>query len=272
VLAAITRGSGSDLSIIVSEVSAPWATDVDSRHTKVTVTGASGDPVTVTISHEGRNILSFADVQPGQPVDFRIFKDFAAGEWSATVTSGGREATARIPVALHWAPMPGGTRTFERCSVVRWYAAPLPDVGGGVPITTDIQNALGELGRATGLSFTEVEDEALADLTYSWSSTGTVWKSGVGGMRTLAEGRRQGYVKLNEQNEWITRPGFEFRDGKPGRGVLILHETSHALGLGHVDDSSQIMNPTPIGEGVSRLGAGDLAGLAWLYHPQECVE
>lgn len=268
--AAIVHQASPHLTIYVQGVSAPWASDGDSRHTKVAVKDTSDKPVAVTVWHDGRNVLSFPEVQPGQIVDFRIFKDFAQGSWVVKASEGSNHVSVAIPVAMRWAPMPGADPTFEPCQIVRWHLDPTQEPSNGALIRSDIQAALGEIALATGLTFTEVSDQAAADLTYGWTMTGTEWKAGVAGMRTLPDGRRLGYVKLNADDQWLTRPGFDFVGGKPGRGVLILHETGHALGLGHVNDISQIMNPTPVGEGVSHLGDGDRAGLAWMYRPETC--
>lgn len=44
--------------------------------------------------------------------------------------------------------------------------------------------------------------------------------------------------------------------------AALVHELAHLVGLAHVDDASQVMNP--VGGGVTDLGAGDRAGLARL--------
>ena len=57
------------------------------------------------------------------------------------------------------------------------------------------------------------------------------------------------------------------------RGVM-LHELAHVVGLGHVDDRGQLMNPVQYGRGVTELQKGDLKGLQALgngkcYQPIE---
>jgi hypothetical protein len=44
------------------------------------------------------------------------------------------------------------------------------------------------------------------------------------------------------------------------RGDIVLHELGHAMGLGHVDSTKQIMYPM-VTSGLARLGKGDLNGL-----------
>ena len=44
-----------------------------------------------------------------------------------------------------------------------------------------------------------------------------------------------------------------------------LHELAHLAGLGHVDDSSQLVNPTDGPTGPIGYAAGDLHGLTLIY-------
>jgi hypothetical protein len=50
-------------------------------------------------------------------------------------------------------------------------------------------------------------------------------------------------------------------------GALLLHEGGHAVGLAHVDDPTQAMNPQLVPDRPARWGAGDRAGLALLGGP-----
>jgi predicted Zn-dependent protease len=52
------------------------------------------------------------------------------------------------------------------------------------------------------------------------------------------------------------------RAGAPEYVPVLRHELGHLVGLGHVDDATQLMSPT-IGE-PQTFQSGDLAGLAKL--------
>jgi hypothetical protein len=52
--------------------------------------------------------------------------------------------------------------------------------------------------------------------------------------------------------------------------TVILHELSHAMGLGHASSSRQLMFPT-IQPGLTDLQSGDLAGLARVGRTQGCI-
>ncbi len=49
--------------------------------------------------------------------------------------------------------------------------------------------------------------------------------------------------------------------GDAAMRAVMLHELAHLVGLGHVDDPGQLMNPVQYGRQVTTLQEGDLAGL-----------
>jgi Matrixin len=53
--------------------------------------------------------------------------------------------------------------------------------------------------------------------------------------------------------------------------AVMLHELAHVVGLGHVDDRGQLMNPVQYGREVTELQDGDIAGLRALGKG-ECYE
>jgi Matrixin len=54
-------------------------------------------------------------------------------------------------------------------------------------------------------------------------------------------------------------------------GVLFLHELGHLVGLGHVTNSAEIMNPVIVKTKTAEYGPGDLAGLRRLGMASGCL-
>lgn len=61
-------------------------------------------------------------------------------------------------------------------------------------------------------------------------------------------------------------PGF---DQYGEQGLVVLHELSHVMGLGHVKRWGELMEPS--GGGVTNFGPGDLEGLKLLGRSQGCL-
>lgn len=75
-----------------------------------------------------------------------------------------------------------------------------------------------------------------------------------------------GQVLFNSDKTLL--PGFD--DRHASWGAVVVHELAHLVGLDHVADARQLMNPTP-GFGPVELGAGDRAGLAAVGADGGCV-
>lgn len=56
-----------------------------------------------------------------------------------------------------------------------------------------------------------------------------------------------------------------------GAGPVLLHELAHAVGLGHVNDPAQLMNPSTSSSGPTTYSGGDLAGLWQLGASAGCL-
>ena len=73
-----------------------------------------------------------------------------------------------------------------------------------------------------------------------------------------------GWIAVNADDP--NPPGFDL----PGQqGPVLLHELGHLMGLGHVQEIGEIMQPS--GGGVVDLGPGDLEGLHQLGASGGCV-
>ena len=77
-----------------------------------------------------------------------------------------------------------------------------------------------------------------------------------------------GSVVINAQYNAVLPGGFATVRGG-ARGGVLLHELGHVLGLDHVTDTTQEMNPTAIDR--SSYGNGDVAGLRKLGVSAGCI-
>ncbi len=84
----------------------------------------------------------------------------------------------------------------------------------------------------------------------------------------LADGRERvyvsGWVILNAQDP--NEPGFSYYGDQ---GLVVQHELSHVMGLGHVKEWGELMEGS--GGGVTDFGPGDMEGLRLLGRSQGCL-
>jgi len=79
---------------------------------------------------------------------------------------------------------------------------------------------------------------------------------------------KRGFVVVDPAGAVDYAPGFG-----PGqsRGVLLMHELGHAVGLGHVDNRRDVMFPVITSSSRAQWGPGDLAGLARVGKSAGCI-
>jgi hypothetical protein len=109
------------------------------------------------------------------------------------------------------------------------------------------------------------------------TNSGSGYGSGVGGwmMRawTDAKGNWQaaigrGFVVINSGHNGIYRAGY---GAGMTRGALLLHEIGHAVGLGHVGTTRELMYPTMLNRTYSMYKDGDRTGLRKVGRSLGCI-
>ncbi len=172
---------------------------------------------------------------------------------------------------------PGAKYSFERC------------VSGGTPIgwprcsqvtysvdatsappgyQPDIRQAIKAVAAATGLRLVPVAHGA--DIRISWDPSlynpvpGSSGEAGETDYRTSS-----GFSGVHVELATVRISSHLATGASPGLGEVpvVLHELGHAVGLGHYS-GPVVMNP--VDRGFTGYQAGDLAGLAVLYHPATC--
>jgi hypothetical protein len=180
---------------------------------------------------------------------------------------------------------------WNPCAPVPWTFNPKGAPAGGLAA---VRAAFAELSRQTGLTFahqgTTAEVPASGYLRQGWKSFRPLlvgWtsaaesdllagrsRSTVGMARVLWTGSYDGRGANRTQ---IASGVVAFNTATTAKATgsgswytYALHELGHAVGLGHVDDAKQIMNPT-ISSSLSTYGTGDVLGLRGVGRSAGCL-
>ncbi len=168
----------------------------------------------------------------------------------------------------------GGSRVarWDPCNSITW------SVTGASPYAdaqADLATSFARISAATGLSFVQVTDPAASTFDVAWTNAAAEPRLagsvvGLGGFTSYSQlvGPSEvvsGYVLLD--NEHALSGGFSSLGASWGK--VMMHEMSHAVGLGHAAGAEQIMYPTVV-PSPAEFGAGDLTGLTAVGAAQGC--
>jgi hypothetical protein len=153
----------------------------------------------------------------------------------------------------------------ERCSALTVEIDP-----ADAPATwrADTADALGQLGRATGLHV-ETTASTDADVTIAWAATlpaGGPDGADAAGVTHVGFRSGPGGASMTAAHIWI-KAGVTAGETPGGEVPVLLHELGHAVGMGHYP-GPDVMDP--VDQGYGAYQPGDAAGLAALYQPLSC--
>lgn len=260
-----------------STLVAPWGERPNERTLVIDVRGPDQAPVQVQVLRNGAVVKDFGPLVGRTSLSLKIPKGKASGQWQVRSTSQGIERLHDLTIANRWStllPVSFGLARFPACSTVTWSYDPKGTPAKVSGMEQDIAAAFGRLSGPTGLTFVQVPADA--NLVINWGDLGARGADGRGGGTLSVVNGQPSYhasVVLNTRSDWVRYPGFgrvAGWGGTPARGQLLLHEISHALGLGHVDDNRQLMYPVASRHSPTTLSSGDRAGLQYLYQPASC--
>jgi hypothetical protein len=247
---------------LVHDVVFPDASDAGLADIRVRV--SSGTTAYRVTLNRGDAVLQTQRVASSGGVAVLEAESLAEGRYVVSVTRGAASVALQVMIRRGWAPIHADQPSWARCRTIKWsYDSGRAPANGDRYMLRDVNAVLSTLKTATGLQFTRVSSGGV--LAYKWGDTGGA--DGVGGVEwTNGPGTvTRGTVTLSPSSSWARTPG------PAERQVLLLHETAHAIGLGHVTNSRSLMSPT-YRPGLTRaaLGAGELRALRTIYRPTSC--
>jgi len=267
-----------------------WFKDDKSRRVWLHVDGVSPDDTTVSamvVGAKGRSAgrVNLSKDNGTVTVPYKVAMKLTSGMQFRLMRDGAVLDRMTVKVQRGWAPINGDgfdtnggwssptSTIMERCSVVTWaYSTKGEPSSNRSSVTGDVQGALKDLAKYSGLEFRQVKDPKAALLRIEWDkSIGEFGPAGYGGPvyrggQGTSDGVWGGRVQLNPKSDWAAG---QYGSRLP-RMLLVQHEIAHAMSLGHVvgDDHSRMAPITTI-PGTS-LDKGTIRGLKTLYQPQSC--
>lgn len=241
----------------------------------LTVGNDTEEIATATLLTNGGGVFDEVAIEPGTEATLRAprtgIKRTTMFTLTAKTASG---VTMSVPVTIGrgWSTLGYGDDSipFAPCASLTWAYRPKGQPGNAKLIAKDIEGALTRVAARTGLRFVRDDAAPAPDLVYQWDRLGRGGPSGTGGYHSDGS-VAAGTITFNSQDDWPLDRYRGFGIGSRGfaqRGWLVIHETLHALGLGHVNERESVMYP--VNHGQRSFTKGDREGMEALYRNRPC--